>query len=67
MVGRCGRIARSIERRQRARAAATRLIASAVHVCAIAMLSVRVPVHGEGESDRPNRVYSDMKCIFVNV
>ena len=30
----------------------------------IAMLSVRVPVHGVGESDRPNRVCSDMKCIF---
>ena len=63
-VGRCGRRARSAERQQRARAAATRLIASAAHVCAIAMLSVRVPVHGVGESDRPSRVYSDMKCIY---
>ena len=63
-VGCCGRIARSAERQQRARAAATRLIASAAHVCAIAMLSVRMPVHGVGESDRPSRVYSDMKCIF---
>ena len=63
-VGRCGRIARSAERQQRARAAATRLSASAVHVSVRAMLSVRVPVHGVGESDRPNRVYSDMKCIF---
>lgn len=63
-AGCCGRIARSAERQQRARAAATRLIASAAHVCAIAMLSVRMPVHGVGESDRPSRVYSDMKCIF---
>ena len=63
-AGCCGRIARSAERQQRARAAATRLIASAAHVCAIAMVSVRMPVHGVGESDRPSRVYSDMKCIF---
>ena len=63
-AGCCGRIARSAERQQRARAAATRLIASAAHVCAIAMVSVRMPVHGVGESDRPSRVYSDMKCII---
>ena len=32
-------------------------------VC-IARLSVRVPVHGIGELDRPSRVYSDRKYIF---
>jgi hypothetical protein len=32
-------------------------------VC-IARLSVRVPVHGVGESDRPSQGYSDMKYIF---
>ena len=38
--------------------------ASAMHVCVNARLSVRVPVHGVGESDRLNRMYSDMKYIF---
>ena len=52
-AGCCGRIARSAERQQRARAAATRLIASAAHVCAIAMLSVRMPVHGVGRRVGP--------------
>ena len=28
------------------------------------MLSVRMPVHDVVESDRTNRAYSDMKCIF---
>ena len=32
--------------------------------CTNAMLPMRVPVHGVGGSDRPNRVYSDRKCIF---
>ena len=40
------------------------IIASAMHVCVNARLSVRVPVHGVGESDRLNRMYSDMKYIF---
>ena len=39
-------------------------IASAMHVCVNTRLSVRVPVHGVGESDRPSRMYSDMKYIF---
>ena len=63
-VGCCGRIPRSTGRRKRARAAATRLIASAMHVCVNARLSVRVPVHGVGESDRPNQMHSDMKYNF---
>ena len=63
-VGCCGRIPRSTGRRKRARAAATRLIASAMHVCVNARVSVRVPVHGVGESDRPNQMHSDMKYIF---
>ena len=58
-------IARSTERRQRARAAATRhLCFSYRHVYVNAMLLMRVPVHGVGESDRPSQVYGDMKYIF---
>ena len=40
------------------------LLQLAMHVCVNAMLLMRVPVHGVGESDRPSQVYSDMKYIF---
>ena len=53
------------ERRQRARAAATRLSLPQLCMCVYnARLSVRVPVHGVGESDRPNRVFSAREYIF---
>ena len=53
------------EHRQRALAAATRhLCLSYACVCVNARLSVRVPVHVVGESDRPNQMHSDMKYIF---
>ena len=66
-VGCSGRMLRSTGRQTSARAAATRLIASVMHERVNARLLVRVPVHDVGESDRPSRVYSDRKYIFVNI
>jgi hypothetical protein len=67
----CGRISRSAECRQPAREATKRVnCACACYglcfrcICMCRSGQCRYIVHGVGESDQPNRLHSDRKCIF---